>query len=63
MVRIGCKGYFLPNVEIKDYSAMIDERKIFEQPIRKSFEKLEKSITQIATGAGNDYFKGNLKQT
>ena len=42
---------------------MIDERKIFEQPIRKSFEKLEKSITQIATGAGNDYFKGNLKQT
>ena len=44
MVRIGYKGYFLPNVEIKDYSAMIDERKIFEQPIKKSFQKLENSI-------------------
>ena len=32
--RTSNKRYYLPNVEIKDYSVMIDEKNFFDQPIK-----------------------------
>ena len=32
--RISKKRYYIPNVEIKDYNVMIDEKIFFDQPVR-----------------------------
>ena len=33
--RTSSKGYYLPNVEIKDYNVMIDRKNFFDQPVKK----------------------------
>ena len=47
--RIGCKGCYLPKVEIKDYNVKIDDRNIFDQPINNDIKTYE-NIRKIATG-------------
>ena len=32
--RISNKRYYIPNVEIKDYNVMIDEKNFFDQPVK-----------------------------
>ena len=34
--RTGNKRYHLPNVEIKDYNFMIDEKNLFDQPVKNN---------------------------
>ena len=53
------KQYYLPTVEIKDYNVMIDERNIFDQPI-KNYLKTYDNIRKISTGQGDDYTTGCL---
>ena len=54
--RTSAKGYYLPNVEIKDYNVMINGENVFNQPIEnkkehvKTLEKLllaMETITQL----------------
>ena len=45
--------YYLPKVEIKDNSVMIDARNFFDQPIN-SMNKTYENIRKIATGKGDD---------
>ena len=42
-------GYYLPNVEIKDYNIMINEEKFFDQPIKDNqitYENIRKNATR-----------------
>ena len=57
--RTSHSGYFLPNVEIKDYSIMINGENIFDQPIKNNKVTYE-NIRKIATGQGDDYTNGCL---
>ena len=50
---------YIPNVEIKDYNVMIDEKNLFDQPIINNKIKYE-NIRKIATGQGDDYTTGCL---
>ena len=52
-------GYYLPNVEIKDYNVMINGENLFDQPIRNNKVTYE-NIRKIATGQGDDYTTGCL---
>ena len=47
-------GYYLPNVEIKNYNVMIDGENFFDQPT-KSNKVTYGNMTNIATGQGDDY--------
>ena len=53
------KGYYLPNVEIKDYNVMIDGKNFFDQPITNNLKTYD-NIRKIATGQGHDYTTGCL---
>ena len=52
-------GYYLPNVETKDYNVMINEESIFDQPIKDDKVTYE-YIRKVATGKGGDYTTGCL---
>ena len=44
--RTSNKGYYTPNVEIKDYNLMIDGKNVFDQPIRNdkvTYENIRKT--------------------
>ena len=56
---ISNKGYYLPNVEIKDYNVMIDGKNVLHQPINKSV-KTYKNIRKVAIDQGDDYTTGCL---
>ena len=47
--RTSNSGYYLPNVEIKDYNIMINGEKFFNQPIKNNKTTYE-NIIKIATG-------------
>ena len=57
--RTSHSTYYLPEVEIKDYSVIIDGRNFFDQPIN-SINKTYENIKKIATGNGDDYATGFL---
>ena len=57
--RTSHSGYYLPNVEIKDYNIMINGENFFEQPIKNNKVTYE-NIRKIATGQGDDYTTGYL---
>ena len=57
--RIVHTGYYLPNVEIKDYNIMINGENFFDQPIKNNKVTYE-NIRKIATGKGDDYRTGCL---
>ena len=52
------KRYYIPNVEIKDYNVMIDEKNFFDQSINNMIKTYEN--TKITTGQGDDYTTGYL---
>ena len=49
--------YYLPKVEIKDYTVMIDGKNFFDQTINSMIKTYE-NIRKIATGQGDDYTTG-----
>ena len=51
--RTSAKGYYLPNVEIKDYDIMINGENFFDQPIKNNKVTYE-NIRKIVTGQGDD---------
>ena len=53
------KGYYLPNVEIKNCNVMINGENCFDQPI-KDYKVTYENIRKIATGRGDDYTTGCL---
>ena len=53
------KGYYLGNVELKDYNGMIDGKQFFDQPIKDN-KVTNENIRSIATGRGNNYTIGCL---
>ena len=57
--RTSSKGYYLPNVEIKNYNVMINQENFFDQPIKDNKVTYE-NIRKIATGKGDDYITGCL---
>ena len=57
--RTSNKGYYIPNVEIKDYNVMIDGKIFFDQPVRND-KVTYKNIRKIAIGQGDDYTIGCL---
>ena len=57
--RTSAKGYYFPNVEIKDYNVMINGENFFDQPIENN-KVTYKHIKHVATGLGNDYTTGCL---
>ena len=57
--RTSAKGYYLPNVDIKDYNVMINGENVFNQPIKTNKVTYE-HIRKIATGQGDNYTAGCL---
>ena len=57
--RTSNKRYYIPNVEIKDYSVIIDGKNFFDQPV-KNDKVIYENIKEIAIGQGNDYTTGCL---
>ena len=57
--KTSAKGYYFPNVEIKDYNVMINGENIFDQPIKNNKVTYE-NIRKIGTGQGDDYTTGCL---
>ena len=51
--RTSAKGYYLPNVEIKDYNVMINGKNFFDQPIKNKVTY--ENIRKIVVGCGEDY--------
>ena len=47
--RTSAKGYYLTNVEIKDYNIMINGENFFDQPVKDNKVTYE-NIRKIATG-------------
>ena len=57
--RTSHSGYYLPNVEIKDYNIMINGENFFDHPIKNNKVTYENN-RKIATGQGDDYTTGCL---
>ena len=57
--KTSAKGYYLPDVEIKNYNIMINGENFFDQPIKDNNVTYE-NIRKIATGKGDDYKTGCL---
>ena len=52
-------GYYLPNVEIKNYNVMINGENFFDQPMKDNKVTYE-NIRKVATGKGDNYTTGCL---
>ena len=57
--RTSAKGYYLPNVKIKDYNVMINGESLSDQLIKNNKVAYER-IRKIATGQRDDYRAGCL---
>ena len=57
--RANAKGYYLPNIEIKDYNMLINGENLFDQPIKNN-KVTSENIRKFATGQGDDYTTGCL---
>ena len=57
--RTSNKRYYIANVEIKNYNVMIDEKNLFDQPVKKD-KVTYKNIKKITVGQGDDYTTGYL---
>ena len=57
--RTSHTGYYLPNVEIKNYNIMINGENFFDQPIKNNKVTYE-NIRKIATGQRGGYTTGCL---
>ena len=54
------KQYFLPTVEINDFNVVIDGRNFFDQTVKNDLRTYD-NIRKIATGQGDDYTIGCLR--
>ena len=52
--RTSSKGYYIPNVEIKDNNIMIDGKNFFDQPVKNDKVTYD-NIRKIAIGPGDGY--------
>ena len=52
------RKYYLPNVEIKDYNAMIDWKFFFDQPVKNNKITYKKNIRKIAMSQRDDCTTG-----
>ena len=59
MQRTSYSGYYLPNVELKDYNIMINGENFFDQPVKNNKLTYE-NIRKIAIDQGDDYTTGCL---
>ena len=57
--RASHSGYYLPNVEIKNYNVMINGENFFDRPIESNKLTCE-NLRKIATGQGDDHTIGCL---
>ena len=57
--RTSYSGYYLPNVEIKDYNVVINGENFFDPPVKNKKTTYD-HIRKIATGYGDDYTTGCL---
>ena len=57
--RTSKKRYCIPNVEIKNYNALIEGKNVFDEPVKNNKVTYE-NIRKIATGQGDDYTTGCL---
>ena len=57
--RTSHSGYYIPNVEVKDYNIMINGENFLDQPIKNN-KVIYENIRKIATGQGDDYTTGCL---
>ena len=57
--KTSAKGYYLQNVERKDFNIMINGENLFDQPAKDNKVTYE-NIRKIATGKGDDYTTGCL---
>ena len=46
--------YFLPRVNITNYTTLVDGRNFYDQPINNQIKKYDE-IRKTATGQGDDY--------
>ena len=57
--RTSARGFYLPNVEIKNYNVMINGENIFDQPIKNNKVTYE-NVRKICASSGDDYATGCL---
>ena len=57
--RTSHSGYYLPNVELKDYNIMTNGENVLHQPIKNN-KLTHENIRNVATGQGNNYTTGCL---
>ena len=57
--RTSAKGYYLSNVELKDYNIMVNGENIFDQPVKNNKVTYE-NFRKIATSQGDDQTTGCL---
>ena len=57
--RASHSGYYLPNLELKNYKIMINGENFFDQPVN-NYKITYENIRKIATGQGDDYKTGCL---
>ena len=55
--RDSLSNYYVPNVEIKDFNALIDGKSLFDLLVKREEESYEKTMN---TNRNNDYTTGNL---
>ena len=55
--RTSLSKYYVPNVQITDFNALIDGKSFFDMPIKNGEETFEQIIEM---GRNNDYTTGNL---
>ena len=57
--RTSLSGYYLPNVELKDYNIMFNGENFFDLPVKNNKVTYE-NIRKFAAGQGDDYTTGCL---
>ena len=50
-------GYYLPKVEIKDYSVIIDGKNVMDQPVKNNIRTYD-NIRKVSTGQRDDFTTG-----
>ena len=50
-------GYYLPKVEIKDYSVMIDGKNVLDQPVKNNIRTYD-NIRKVSSGQRDDFTTG-----
>ena len=55
--RDSISHYYVPNIEIKDFNVLVDEKSFFDLPVKNKEEAYEKIIEM---SNNNDYTTGNL---